>query len=259
MTAIVGDGGASGALRAEGVRLRVVCNRDELDTRRPALPPSMRVIGDRRVVMPIDPESGGTWIAANDAGLVFVLLNVNAESVLTSGRRSRGTIIPALADCTTVTTAARRARDLGLHEMRPFRLLVLDDHELAECWLDGARLRHRRGRLERPVMRTSSGLGDALVTGPRRALFRRLFRRPASLVAAQDAFHTHRWPNRGPVSVTMQRPGARTVSRTIVELGHVAGTLAYSAIESPRMVTLSVPLTSGSHTPRNTSPSESAS
>ena len=53
--------------------LRVVCNRDELTTRTPALPPTLWTAGPRRVLMPIDPHSGGTWIAANDAGLVFVL------------------------------------------------------------------------------------------------------------------------------------------------------------------------------------------
>ena len=58
----------------------MACNRDELLTRGAALAPSIRLPGERRVTMPVDPDSGGTWIAASDAGLVFTLLNVNSDT-----------------------------------------------------------------------------------------------------------------------------------------------------------------------------------
>ena len=47
-------------LSPDRLLLRVACNRDELLTRQPALPPTLWVAGPRRAVMPIDPESGGT-------------------------------------------------------------------------------------------------------------------------------------------------------------------------------------------------------
>ena len=63
------------ASASDSLLLRVVCNRDEHLTRAPALPPTVWAAGARRALMPIDPSSGGTWIAANDAGLVFAVLN----------------------------------------------------------------------------------------------------------------------------------------------------------------------------------------
>src|SRR5690348_7977222 len=61
-----------GATPVSGIRL--ACNRDESRLRPPALPPELRQFGNRLAVLPIDPVSDGTWIAASDAGLVFVLM-----------------------------------------------------------------------------------------------------------------------------------------------------------------------------------------
>ena len=43
-------------------------NRDEKFTRSTALPPAIVDLADRRAIFPREPE-GGTWIAANDAGV----------------------------------------------------------------------------------------------------------------------------------------------------------------------------------------------
>src|SRR5206468_9651830 len=68
--------------------IRVASNRDELRSRAPGLAPEVRGFGSRRAMMPIDPVSGGTWIAVNDAGLAMTLLNANfAQPVL---RRASG-------------------------------------------------------------------------------------------------------------------------------------------------------------------------
>ena len=83
--------------------VRIVCNRDESRLRPTALPPESRTFGNRRALMPIDPASGGTWIAASDAPLVLVLMNVyvaqadDAVYEILPQRPapvSRGTIIP---------------------------------------------------------------------------------------------------------------------------------------------------------------------
>jgi hypothetical protein len=76
-------------------------------------------------------------------------------------------------------------------------------------------------------MRTSSGLGDALAAGPRRALFEDWFRDKATTRCVQDAFHRHRWPNAPEMSVRMSRPEACTVSITTLEVGPTRITMAY--------------------------------
>jgi hypothetical protein len=181
--------------------------------------------------MPLDPDSGGTWIAANDTGVAFAILNVNPGWPVPAGEISRGLIIPALVASTTVTEALRRAQELRVECYAPFRLLLFDRYQLVECWPDAGRIRHRRSFLYGAVMRTSSGLGDAVVARPRRALFNRFFRNPDDPCAAQDSFHEHVWPGREEVSVNMRRAEARTVSHTIVEIG-LTVSMSYRPIDS---------------------------
>jgi hypothetical protein len=230
---------ASG-LSPDRLLLRVVCNRDEHVRRAPALPPTLWAAGTRHVLMPIDPDSGGTWIAANDAGLVFVLLNVNDGASVPAGGLSRGTIIPNLVGCATVSRALAQAQQFRAGRFAPFRLVIVDRCQVVDCWPDGDRIRHRRSYLQSAILRTSSSLGDALVAGPRRTLFQRMFSAPHDARTAQDQFHRHQWPGREAISVYMRRPDARTVSRTVVEVRDGSVRLSYQAIEWPHAIAVQV-------------------
>ena len=230
----------SRTVRDEPLLLRVACNRDEQRTRPLALPPVRRDAGVLSAVMPIDPQGGGTWIAVNDVGIVFALLNLNSGLPHTTGDTSRGLIIPTLVGCTSISDALHLAQRIETRRYQPFRLLLFDRYQLVECWPDVDRIRHRRSYLYGPVMRTSSGLGDAVVAGPRRHLFRRMLERTTDPIAAQDAFHQHQWPGREHISVRMERADARTVSHTVVEVGLESISIAYRASESDRPVVLQV-------------------
>jgi hypothetical protein len=234
VTAIPRAGLAAPGWSSDPLLLRLVCSRDERITRPGALAPVLHTIEGRRVVMPTDPESGGTWIAVNECGLTFCLLNAGAADQACCEGLSRGGVIPRLAGAGSMSEALARMLDAGAERYRPFRLLMLDAAQLVECWVEEGRLRHRRAYLHGPVMRTSSSLGDAAVEGPRRTLFRRFFRNAAQPAAAQDAFHDHQWPGREHVSVRMARTDARTVSRTTVEVSAGFVTMIYSA-DAPRV------------------------
>jgi uncharacterized protein with NRDE domain len=224
----------------DSLLLRVACNRDELLARAPALPPTTWVAGARRVVMPIDPASGGTWIAANDAGLVFVVLNANHGTAAPAGAVSRGTIIPALVGCATVSRALDEAQRIRANRFAPFRLLIIDPDEFVDCRPKRDGIRYRRRQLRGAILRTSSGLGDALVIGPRRALFQRTFRLARNARTAQDHYHHHQWPGREAISVSMRRDDAATVSRTIIEVRAGSVQLSYQAIQWPHPVSVEV-------------------
>jgi hypothetical protein len=249
-TVTVQTGAAPLRSRPDEPVLRVVCNRDELRTRPDAAAPAVTVVGGRRVVMPIDVASGGTWIAGNDCGLVFVLLNAYpprsaaAPQLTAATPASRGLIIPILVSSSSVSEALERALRLDTARFPPFRLMLLERYQLAECWTEDGRLRHRRAFLQAPLMRTSSSLGDALVSRPRRALFRRFTACSADPRAAQDAFHDHQWPGAGAISVRMERPDARTVSRTCVEVFRDVMRVRYSSFSGGQDETtrLSIPL-----------------
>lgn len=201
---------------------RLACNRDELRTRPIAWPPGIRELDGLRVIMPIDLASGGTWIAVSSAGVAMTLLNVNPASTtrLLLDRKSRGVIIPDLIRMRSVQAAAEIARSLDPAMFPPFRLLMVDERIVGECFSDGMSLAIRcTERPRTPSMFTSSGLGDHLVEGPRRALFNELFSSDADWAAVQRTFHRHSWPDRRHLSVCMSRPDARTVSHTVIHVG----------------------------------------
>jgi hypothetical protein len=215
---------------------RFACNRDELRTRRPARPPVERRFGPRTGLHPVDADAGGTWIGANDAGLVLSLLNLNppAPPALAGPLASRGAIIPSLLHHDSVEAALADAVRIDPAGQKPFRLVLADRRERALVRGDGCRVEI----LERtdhagPFMVTSSGLGDHLVESPRRQLFDRMLADPAidpeSLPAAQDAFHRSHWPDRGHLSVSMVRPDAWTLSHTLVTVTPAGVSMAYRA------------------------------
>ncbi len=202
-----------------GERCRVVCNRDEQRARPPASPPRQRQLAAVRAVWPLDPVSGGTWIAATGAGLVLVLLNRHPRAGgHAPGRLSRGIVIPALAELGSVEEVAARTRELASLDLAPFTLVVVGRRQVAIVRNGGPAPSTRIGRLVRPLLFTSSSLGDHRVARPRRELFRRLIEESGAPLAGQRAFHRHVWADRPDISVRMSRTDAATVSRTVVEV-----------------------------------------
>lgn len=202
----------------------------------------MRRYGDRSAIMPIDPVSDGTWIAVNDRGLCLVLLNAYdadpkaAEADWASGsdpqpKASRGTIIPRLMHHATAVSAFEEGEGLSPGEFPPFRLLLIDENSVGQVRSNGLALESILESVERsPIMYTSSGLGDAVVDLPRRELFVTCFRAGRNPADAQDEFHRHRWQDRPHLSVDMERPDARTVSRTVVEISRREIRMRYESI-----------------------------
>ena len=145
---------------------RLMCNRDERRDRPVAIPPIDRRLPHRTAIYPQDPLGGGTWVGVNDAGLAAALLNRSVNAAAPGGARplrSRGLIIPPLLDASSVTEAADIAADLDPALFNPFRVVVL---QRMVAWLltsDGVTLSVEAPDVTRPLMLTSSSLGDALV------------------------------------------------------------------------------------------------
>jgi Transport and Golgi organisation 2 len=216
--------------------VRIVHSRDELRSRRKALPPRLLQAGAHAAILPLDPDSGGAWVAATDAGMALAVLNVNERpcACRTPRGRSRGLIIPALLDCSTINAALAKALAWPSDKFAPHRLVLIDEREIAQVVVRarGPQTVFRRS-LTAPFLFTSSGLGDSLVKGPRRRLFRRHFAAPGARAAQQDAFHRLRWPRHPEIGVRMSRPDAETVSLTTIEISHIAVSLAYDDLAGP--------------------------
>lgn len=219
--------------------IRIVCNRDEQRSRAPATPPREQSFGERRAVMPRDPAAGGTWIAASDAGLAMVLLNVSAETpapgrapLLPVVPRSRGLIIPSLLHLNSVDAVVQRCLHMRAADFPPFRLIVASVGGCIELESDGRAIRCRGAVLPgRTALFTSSGLGDQLVEPPRRKLFECLLGDGLHNPQRQDALHGHQWLDRPHLSVWMSRPDAATVSRTTIEVGVGQTVMRYAAVD----------------------------
>ena len=219
----------------DGVRL--VCNRDERRARPAALETWCGMLGPRLAVFPVDPVSGGTWIGINDACLAFALLNRTLERHSPGvGRQwqSRGTIIPPMLARDRLHAAVEQAMTIEARDFEPFRLLILQGRSLAAVVSDGCRLSCAFMNANRPLLFTSSALGDRLVEIPRHDLFDRLVvNAPGGWRAGQSRFHHHQWRRRPEISVVMNRSDARTVSRTVIDATLHQMKVRYQPLEDP--------------------------
>ncbi len=205
--------------------VRLICNRDEQRSRPVARELVQRRLGARDAIMPIDPRSDGTWLGANDCGLVACLLNATPHPEATSENpshgvhTSRGAIVPATLYACSIEEALILVRGLIPGQFPPFRLLVLTSDLFFIASSDIASITITDPQpLLAPLLLTSSGLGDHLVESPRRSLFNDLLIAAPDALAVQAEFHEHRWPDRSHLSVLMSRPDARTISRSTLDL-----------------------------------------
>lgn len=212
-------------IRTPKEALRIAFNRDELHTRPLGSPPRIERFGTRVAVLPRDTQSSGTWIAVNDAGLILGLLNASPSHAI--GCRSRGLIIPSVLGKTLAAEAIDEALSLSLNDFPAFRLIAIDRGEIGQLIYDGQRTRFSISAVDRPLLFTSSGLGDHLVQHPRQRLFQAMLAEHPT-PAAQDAFHAHRWPDQPHLSVNMSRADARTVSITTIETGGSGMAMEYT-------------------------------
>ncbi len=199
----------------DGARFHFLFNRDERRTRALGLPPERRRAGGVAYLSPIDPDSGGTWFAATDRGLILALLNRTVDGQPPAiGRRSRGSLIPELVGATSLAEVTKRLGQLALAECAPFRLfadLPASTAALGAVW-NGCELATREISTGSGLL-CSSSCGDQNVTDVRSALWSaRGSQRAADGIAELRRFHRSHLPTRSAASVCMHREDAATVS-----------------------------------------------
>ena len=111
--------------------LEVFFNRDELKTRSRAEPPRMHRAGNgTRYLAPIDPDAGGTWLLANEHGLIICLLNRWHEESGLDFHKSRGAIVTELATCSTLADVEESLPN-NCSGAKPFDLISFSKNGLA--------------------------------------------------------------------------------------------------------------------------------
>jgi uncharacterized protein with NRDE domain len=201
-------------------RLFLFMNRDERHDRAEELPP--RFLNETQsIIAPIDPESGGTWIASSDEGYIACLLNGYDPSDITRTNitKSRGVII---ADILSATDPFAAAASFDGSHFASFRLIVCTVEKQHIYSWDGEHYNSTRFQAEyqqRAFFITSSSLDEPQVVDARCALFH-------EQVATYEpkAHHIPQWhysrdpsPSYAPF---MYRDYSRTQSITSVALSH---------------------------------------
>ena len=117
----------------------IAANRDEM-AGRPWKPPARHWPDREEVVGGIDLESGGSWLARNDHGVVAAILNRAGSLGPAPGKRSRGELVLDALDHADAGAAAVALADLDPGAYRPFNLVLADN--TSAWWLasrEGAR------------------------------------------------------------------------------------------------------------------------
>lgn len=204
----------------------VAMNRDEKRVRIAALPPERFNVGGRQVIYPREP-GGGTWLAANDAGLCLALINWHRIEREPLGKiESRGQVIPKLIGASSSDQVERNLRAIALQRLRPFRLIaiVCSEHALLEFdW------NLRSIRVSRQTWQThhwfSSGFDERQAEITRHLVCNSA--RPQTMKDLR-ALHRSHLPTRGPFSICMHRRDAKSVSYAEVNVTTKSVSMRYA-------------------------------
>lgn len=179
-------------------------NRDESRLRAKAIPPEISIKSKTSVIMPRDPEAGGTWISLNEYGVGLCLLNNYQAERTHPGSLSRGLLVNAISLSSSTLEATRLMADQDVSAYSPFDLLIFspDEQTLRISW-NGHKL--TRSSPTDPFL-SSSGFDTETVIAGRKAQFQQF----ANPVLAD--FHQSHIPARSAYSVCMHRDDAQTLS-----------------------------------------------
>jgi Transport and Golgi organisation 2 len=203
----------------------LLMNRDEKRNRVTALPPKIVDLRNHRAIYPYE-SSGGTWIAANDAGVCLALINWHRIEREPVGEIvSRGRIISELAGKVDSAEIANGLTNLRLKEIRPFRLItiVLKEKAVTE-WRWNLELLVECKHPWSSQHWFSSGFDEAKAEAVRRDICKK---RSADSIEQLRALHRSHAPRRGPFSICMHRDDAATVSYTEVTVDDETVTMRY--------------------------------
>ncbi|MCY4237522.1 MAG: NRDE family protein [Rhodospirillaceae bacterium] len=103
----------------------LAANRDEM-MKRPWKPPARHWPDRANVVAGIDLEAGGSWLGANDAGVVAAILNRPNALGPAPNKRSRGELVLEALDSVAAADVIDRFRALDGEAWKPFNMVIAD-------------------------------------------------------------------------------------------------------------------------------------
>jgi hypothetical protein len=204
-------------------------NRDEKLSRAKGLLPQTAVIDGRAVICPSEP-GGGTWIALNDTGATFALINwYSVRNAVKANNLSRGGVVKSVAAQISPTGASRMLTTLPLKQINPFRLIAIFPAQ-REIYQWRWNLKSLVGRKQRWKSQQwiSSGYDEPAAQRVRSKTFRLALRQAgAGRLEWLRRLHRSHTPACGPFSTCMHRDDAASVSYTEIIFSTQRITMAY--------------------------------
>jgi hypothetical protein len=191
-------------------------NRDEKLSRVAGLPPKLRGKAGRKILGPSEP-GGGTWIALNNAGITFALINWYAITTRVKiNPVSRGDVVNAVSATVSPPAASAVLKTLPLRQMNPFRLIgVFPATQEIFQWRWNLKKLIRKKHPWATQQWISSGFDEPTAQRIRSETFRRALKQKS--VGGLDwlrRLHRSHAPCAGPFATCMHRADAATVSYT---------------------------------------------
>jgi hypothetical protein len=204
-------------------------NRDEQRTRRAALPPRRKKVNGNVVLAPSEP-AGGTWIAVNDHGATFALVNwYSIKNRVERKAVSRGEVVNAVSASGSLDFAEAMIASLPLNRVNPFRLIGIFParREVVELRWDLKKL-SRKGHQWETQQWISSGYNETAAQLVRGKIFRQALRQhSAGSRNWLRRLHRSHDPETGPFSTCVHRADAETVSYTEVAVSSRRAKMCY--------------------------------
>jgi len=216
-------------------------NRDERPHRGQAQAPSLRVLGERQVLAPIDGDEGGTWVALDDQGRCLCLLNGDKKprAKPPADPRSRGLLLLDLMSDAGVDPVTSQLLSWAMSKDLPYRTFKLLSIEREPTLR--ARLLEWNGReldvrqLTSATLVVSSTYETDAVSARRQQSFTRFVSRLpegdsttwSDELASWHCGHRPGGDDGDAFSICMHRDDAHTVSRTQVHVSPAGLSMSY--------------------------------
>lgn len=196
---------------------QIIMNRDERLDRAPEQPPQEIAEG---VFAPLDPVSGGTWIAHNKAGYWGCILNGYFEDEQPKDLKSRGGILPHFL---SKENPLDNVRDLRVQDYPSFRLVLGSPDEVKMFIWDGRNFGQQDfyAHINNTAFVSSSSLRQSEIIAHRKSLF--LNHKGTAL----DFHCINKDPETDPL---MRRSYSRTKSITVMDIEKENSGFSYAVI-----------------------------
>ena len=216
----------------------VFFNRDEQRARKVAIPPQRFLDKNVEVIIPTDPDGGGSWISVNQHGMTLCLLNYYQGTIPRRPLISRGLLLRSLARLAEINEVTQQLLDIDLGQYAPFTLVVFqpqqstqfvntfhDVNELCFCW-DGEELTNSQPA---NFMTSSSVKFDEVCKSRQRVFSDSISKKTADqhlfFHKGHDQIQGQNQPNFR--SVCMHREDAKTVSFSHIQVSDSAISFDY--------------------------------